>query len=697
MVNIVTLHATVSGAAQTVTLNYDANDSAYYAATALARSLDGMTAINPTGGGPISGSQVANLVVPSSFGGTNVTANGFSSIVVGEVQNALTVQGLSATQAATQTILVGDAGLSFNFVDTPSYGAAGGAPVMMYIGGGTNEISFAGSHARAGVYLSGGANTVVAGDGATTIDGGPGSSLIEGGSGPILVDANGSDTVDLGSGEATVSVQGRASALVFGGSGPLVFQGGTSASTVIGGSAGETVYGATGGGVFVGGSSGINALYGATDPQTGAAASGGMLTLTGGGSFSYLQGDSNGGDVLRQGGAASAEIVSEGANDAIYGGSGTSDIVLAGTAGSDVVQLADGAATVTAVGSARADVIGGMGPLAFFGGSAASTVAGGTGSTTIYAGPGGGTFSGGSDGNNFLYGATAPLSVVGTTTLGGGPAGGGPVTLVGAGSSSYLQGQTNGGDLLEAGVAGSSTIVSAGAGDTIIGGSGSSVIVLNAASGVDTVKPGLGAATVSADAQAGAYVIGGAGALTFFGGTASSTVIAGAGGDNYVLTGVGGGVFAGGSGGSNSIVGGSGSVTLFGAVGSSAAGDYLEGNSVGGDLLVAGSGNDTLRASAIGSDTLVGGAGDDVFAIDRDTLPGSSSTNSYLITHYHAGDILALSPGDIPNGSLNLDANGNAVITLANNVKLTIEGSANTAVSFAPSTLGGVASTHPFG
>jgi Ca2+-binding RTX toxin-like protein len=206
-----------------------------------------------------------------------------------------------------------------------------------------------------------------------------------------------------------------------------------------------------------------------------------------------------------------------------------------------------------------------------------------------------------------------------------------------------------------------------------------------------------GAARVVGSAADNTLTVNGTGANSIEGGDGNDTVNAG-GGDDTIFGGTGndrlfgqdGNDTAYGGDGTDTFTGGAGNDTFFGDAGADsvsggADNDYLDGGTSG-DTLEGNAGNDTLHGRS-GVDVLVGGAGDDFLngGTLGDTMEGGAGNDTY--DYDHPGDVLIeLAGGGIDtinastgvslqligqfienlnlNGSLNIDADGNALDNL---------------------------------
>ncbi len=539
----------------------------------------------------------SNSIVAGA-GATHVVSTGQDTVQAGS--GSVTVLGSNTTPESL--LYIGNGGGARDSVD------GGIGSVTVYAAGGGQ---FTGGSAGSNVLITGTTSSSV------TLTGGGNNDYLEGDApGALLVAGNGletlvakvdgdtlagsanstasaqfqlygADTVNLGSGAASIGFATQnGSAVVNGGSGNLLFVGSEAASTVNAGGGRDTIYANGGGGTFQSGTAGGSIIIGGTS----------AVTATGNGVNDYLEGNATvGGDTLISNNAGQT-LVAKVSGDTLVGGgfAATYDII-----GTDTVSLGSGAATVNLAEGAAASVTAGSGQLTFYNGHEGSTVAAGTGSDTIYANQGGGSFAGGSGGTNLLIG------------------GSGVATLIGGGNNDYLEGNAiGGGDLLQQGgsATDSETLVANVTGDTLTGGVGKGTFILY---GTDTVNLGSGQAIIGVQdndtksVHGAAFVSGGSATsqLLFLGGdTLASTISGGAGSDTVYAHG-GGGNFKGGLAGNNVLIGGAGAVTLQGG----GNGDYLEAGS-GLATLIAGSGNETL-VSGTSATTLYGGNGSDVFSL----------------------------------------------------------------------------------
>lgn len=454
-----------------------------------------------------------------------------------------------------------------------------------------------------------GDNTIIGGGGDNSIVGGGGNDYIADGSGNSLIVGNGGDnTIIGGSGNDTLfagdgSINwattetgnnyvdgGTGNAIIFGSAGDDTLIAGDGNSTVFGGAGNELIDGGTGNDELIGGNGTdtIDADGSGNDViQTG----GGNTTVYGGDGLDTIQG-TTGTDVIYAGdggtAAAPTEILTGSGNSTVYGGDGTD--IIQGTSGTDVLYAGDGGTE-----SAPTQVIAGSGDTTVFGGDGVDEIFGGSGTDVLYAG------DGGTDADPTLVQAGS-----GTATIYGG-----------AGAANLIDTQ--------------------GGGDSIVGGSGDDNLVgtgsdtLVAGSGNDTLT-GTGNITYQFNADSGnTYVdaTGGTGTLELSSDIAPSDVsvgvdLSGSGSPELVLQDDNGTITLAGGLAGNDIqtveLDGVGSMSLAQFVQQAdAAGDTSQGTVAGvngnlifdtlqGDSVTAGTGEDTISAWGDG-DTLVAGSG----------------------------------------------------------------------------------------
>jgi Ca2+-binding RTX toxin-like protein len=286
-----------------------------------------------------------------------------------------------------------------------------------------------------------------------------------------------------------------------------------------------------------------------------------------------------GGTDSFQGGAANDTLVGGTGSDVLVAGSGQ-DILIAGS-GSDTLQggSSNGSMDTIYGGSGNDVILAGNGHESIYGGSGQDTIRASAGSTGTYF----------IDGGSGTYTAQNPEIIDLSQNTGSGDS-----IYGGTGGYSVIHGSAGGHNLIYGGGP-NATIYGAGSHDTIYGGAGTSLL------------------------QPTNNVI--------YGGDGGYNLIYGAGSGDQLY----GAVYSPGVtyGGNNTIYGGSGSETLYGGDGHQlqpningvwdAAGDN---QAPGGNLLVAGNGNDVIYSDAIGHNTLVAGAGNDTLWAGGGGNPG---------------------------------------------------------------------------
>jgi hypothetical protein len=479
-----------------VNLGYTAVDSAYFAAKSLAAAVtaafeNSVAQVDSVPGGPLGTDNY--LIAEKGAIGKVVNGQGYAAITVDNVvtapgaglgpngplqiappSTATTVRGgMSGSYGENQTVLASNGGLYYLYNNT-----SGNVSVAAL--GGNNYYDFRGN-ASGSVFATagGGSDTAYAGGGYTNIDLELGNNYIFLGAGSDSVTTEGNDSITLGAGTATISVVAQGTAIVNTASTPtvpagtysLIFNGGSSASTVSGspgnsnpngqasGLGSYSINAGLGGGWFVGGASGNNYITGGQTTNSAAVTifggSGGGDTLIG----ANLLGQVAALNVLVAGGGDETILGGIGSNS-INAGTGSDSITL--QAGTDTVGLGAGSATVNAsapgVNVLVDDPVGGANStLDFIGGGTASTVLAGAGSYTINGGSASGNVFHGGTGNNvtsdnYIYGGSGAYA-----TIFGGRGGD---TLIGA----------NGGEnVINAGLGNETLIASANGFDTLNG------------------------------------------------------------------------------------------------------------------------------------------------------------------------------------------------------------------------------------
>jgi len=280
-----------------------------------------------------------------------------------------------------------------------------------------------------------------------------------------------------------------------------------------------------------------------------------------------------------------AELLGEGGNDTLRGGTGNDSLVggdgddsLQATAGDDSLFGGNGNDTLRAgagndrlFGEADNDsLIGASGNDLLDGGSGHDTLRAGSGNDTLFGGAGNDSMLAAS-GDDIFYGGDGDDTI---------NAGSGNDRLYGEGGNDSLIG-ASGCDLLDGG-AGNDTLRGGSGIDQLLGGDGDDSLV--GGSGIDTLDGGAGNDTLRS----------GSGRDTLIGGSGNDSLIGGSGND-----------FLDGGTGNDTLDGGGGNDILLGCDGN----DRLDGGA-GADILVGGAGDDCLIGGA-GNDLMIGGFGAD--------------------------------------------------------------------------------------
>ncbi len=519
----------------------------------------------------------------------------------------------------------------------------GGTVILDGVPGGTNALQVQGAtvdlanvnqqNVGAIVTLAGTTNTLVLGNNANDVT------------------SNGTDAIQLGSGNLTVHVRGAAN--IIGGSGnDDIDAAGSTPVSVTGGTGHITITG-----------QGNAIVNGAND---------GSVTYTGTGSVSFV------------GTAAGSETVTSGAGGSITTGSGSNQVNLAGggnqvvnSAGNDTINTGAGNDTVNASG-ASAMVTQTSGTLQFTGGSGSYTVMGGAGSVTVQGGGGGGKYVGGTAGNNLLVAAAGNTTLIGggggdqlfgsatgaNQLLGGNGAativGGGGLSLLASGSGSSLIYSGTGSDEIFGGTNGHDTIV-AGAGQDFVISQGNEVIyggkvqsvVYGAQSGGDTISGG----------TAGNVIVSGAGAEIMYAGTGNDTIYGGQSTSAMFTSNVGQTLIVGGSAPLN-VVAGAGQSILYGSTGNDTV--YAGSGSV---LMVEGGGQDQVVFGS-GNASVFAGTGTDLFTVAQGKAGGTDT-----IVDFKVGTDTVLLSGYGNAGVAQTQAtSGSTVVSLTDGTQLVFSG-----------------------
>jgi hypothetical protein len=213
-------------------------------------------------------------------------------------------------------------------------------------GGDGGGPSTPGAAAGNWVLFTGDGNDVISALGAVnaTIGAGGGHNGIVLGSGQDVIISTGDDSIQGGSGTATIDATGAHSSFIQGMAADLLFVGGSGGATILGGSGSDTYFGSTAGPVgdqlVKGGSAGNNFLF----------AGDGLATLSGGGNN----------DQLFSFGSSGQMLIAAGGNETLSAALSSGDNTLRAGAGRDLL-------------------IGGTGADTFVGGSGNATVSAGSG------------------------------------------------------------------------------------------------------------------------------------------------------------------------------------------------------------------------------------------------------------------------------------------------------------------------------
>ena len=288
------------------------------------------------------------------------------------------------------------------------------------------------------IVVSGGDNTIGLFAGLNTVYGGSGSDTIN-----VLSDYSGSSlsgltTIYAGDGATQVNVASGAISVVGSVSATatlLVEDGGGSAAYVDGGFGRLVDYDAAG--TVIGGAAGSNVIVGSHALP---------VTITGGGTNDYLEGNTAGTMINAADDGTLVDVFSGG--ETVNSGYGTTTINVGAGPGTVTINGGSGAFQIS-VASGEVSFTGGVGGGTFFGGAGPDTVIGGEGS--IYATAGSGYLQGGSDGNNTIIG------------------GSGNSTLAGAGNGDYLQAGSGNTSLIGSTGANYSMLVAGTGSDTLVG------------------------------------------------------------------------------------------------------------------------------------------------------------------------------------------------------------------------------------
>jgi Ca2+-binding RTX toxin-like protein len=366
---------TVSGAGSKVLLNYTSTDASSYASILAAEVSAGLsngtlTAFNYTGGptapGPASGTGGLALITATPTSPVAIPTTDSVSII--SAPGPATITG----GAAGETVIAGSGGLTYTSI-TPS----GLATDYIIAGDGANAIatpttgnySVATGSGNDSISIAGNA-TVNPGTGFNTVSASGGSNLVysegyDSITGSTVVGAGGTDTVNIGSGQATIN-PGTSNFFVYASSeptNPLVLKAGTGSDTIsVGSGGGNIVAGSGGNSVLFGGIGGVasapTVLHGTASGDQIYAIGGGSVTATagagnetitgaGGSPSGYTVPGSTGNNTFTAG-SGNDTLTAGGGHDTLIGGAGTA-VMQSGT-GPDTFSFtfgSGGANTIT--------------------------------------------------------------------------------------------------------------------------------------------------------------------------------------------------------------------------------------------------------------------------------------------------------------------------------------------------------------
>lgn len=525
-----------------------------------------------------------------------------------------------------------------------------------------------------GVFVSTGADTIVAGSGNATIN------------------ASGAANITGATGTLTANLTGSA-ALVSGGAGVLTVNSNSGSNTITGGTGALRYTGLASTDVITTGTSTTNKLVlgGGTDVITVI----GNATVTGGAGAASITLRGSGASIV--GGAGVLQVADQGGSHTVIGGTGAftyvgttgTDSITTGKSSANTVILGAGSDTVSILASTV--LTAGTGAAKIMLTSSGSSITGGLGALTATDSSGGNTITGGAGALNLTMAATALGNTVITNNTTG-------LSIVQYRSGSNVV-MVNGMTSIDAGL-GSGNLVVSGSGQlSINGGSGSMTVnggtgtayiftqlntknLVNMSSGSGTVASH-GADTINASTVSGAAgervyiavsatVTGGTGTLAVNGLGSGAISVTGATG-TVTSSALGNNSFIkGGSNGGNVLNAAGGNTTLVGG----GAGDKLtDTGTAGGNLLLASAGGASLSAGS-GNDTLAGGAGSDIFILTHGSAAHSTVIQGYTAGADHLsfvgfGTASPIASQAVIGGSLQLILSDQTTVTLTNVTKLT--------------------------
>ncbi len=330
-----------------------------------------------------------DYLIAGDGGSVTYYGGGLASTVEMQLGNVTLIGGtgrLTVNGGARETIIGGSGGLTY------MASATSGANTITTLAGSSNLLSMTGAN----VVNSWGTDVINGGSGNQSITV-HGNSIVNGSSGSSTITFSGTDTLN-GVGNDKVTVTAGANATINAGSLTNVQETGASVQFSIG----SGIYAASA--TLVGGSAGVVGGTGRALSVTTQSGSSTAVTLTSGPASVY----SHGSDVINAGSGADTVTITA-ANTQIWGGSGSLTVINNDwTAGH--VQTVHG-------GSGSANINGGAGALTFIGGSGSAVVTASSGSLYLTGGSGSLSASGGNGATRFIGGS-------GTSNLTLNPAGG---------------------------------------------------------------------------------------------------------------------------------------------------------------------------------------------------------------------------------------------------------------------------------
>ena len=241
-----------------------------------------------------------------------------------------------------------------------------------------------------------------------------------------------------------------------------------------------------------------------------------------------------------------------------------------------------------------------------------------------------------------LSGSNTSLTYVAKSGSGTVVAGGGDNRITAGGHGDWSLNSGGGNDIISALSSGAVTVAAGGGHNAILLGNGNDVVT---STGDDTIIGHSGSETVDASGAGADFVRGNSSHLLFAGGMGGATILGGTGSDTYfgAIGGVSGGqMIVGGTAGNNALFAGDGAATLKGGGNN----DQLFGYGGKGQVLIAGTGNETLSAAfTSGNDTLQAGSGNSqlIGGLGNDTFVGG--TGHATVTAGYGNQVLEFIKG----------------------------------------------------